>query len=293
MMYPTRKENNMETRSDCRIGCGALRPLSAELSCLSRADGSAIFGCGHTQVLAAVYGPTAPRIPSKERSYESTLSVVFKHATDVTVSATTNNSDAEGTVRGLISAPEYGTTVRELERFISDSLSSCITMNKYPRMVIEIVVQVIKADGSLIGTALNAIVLALMDAGISMNTLPVATTFLVSSFSNSNINSLKILFDPSAEEEAKDEYAVIILVTSDSSSSYAKVQQGKEKQDTINYDDIEDIVVLGSMTYGSFQLSSYLSCTESVSRANKAIIAFWRIVVEQKEIVEAKTLWST
>jgi len=242
-------------RPDGRIGGGTLRPLSAELSCLNRADGSAKFSSGFTQVLAAVYGPATPRNPSRERSGEASLSIVFKHATDV--------SDL-----GL--PPGYGASVRELERFVGDSLAACVAVEEYPRTVIEIVVQVIKADGSLVGTALNAAVLALMDAGVLMGSLPVTTTCLVESNGGGD-GGLGITFDPSAEEEAKDEVAVIVLVT----------------------DSVKEDIVLGSMTCGAFQLSSFLAAAEGASRAGKAVVAFWRIAMEQKVTREANTLWST
>ena len=67
-------------------------------------------------------------------------------------------------------------------------------------MVIEIVIQVINADGSIIGTSLNAAVLALLDAEISMKSLPIATTCLISS-NTTGASEFKVLFDPVAEEE--------------------------------------------------------------------------------------------
>jgi len=245
-------------RPDGRIGGGTLRPLSAELSCLNRADGSAKFSSGFTQVLAAVYGPAAPRNPSRERSGDASLSIVFKHATSTDVS-------------DLGLPPGYGSSVRELERFVGDSLAVCVAVAEYPRTVIEIVIQVINADGSLVGTALNATVLALMDAGLLMNSLPVTTTCLVSSNNGTGNSDLGIMFDPSAEEEAKDDVAVIVLVT----------------------DSVKEGNVLGSMTCGAFQLSSILASAEGASRASKAVVAFWRIAMEQKVTREANTLWST
>lgn len=71
-------------------------------------------------------------------------------------------------------------------------------------MVIEIVIEVINADGSMIGTSLNAVVLALLDAGISMKSLPIAITCLISS-NTTGASKFKVLFDPVAEEEGKYE----------------------------------------------------------------------------------------
>ena len=54
-----------------------LRPLSCELSCLHRADGSSLWKSGSTHVLASVYGPMAPRLPSHEQD-QAQVSVMIK-----------------------------------------------------------------------------------------------------------------------------------------------------------------------------------------------------------------------
>jgi ribonuclease PH len=250
-------QNQEETRVGNRLKQrkGKLRPLAAEVSCLKRADGSAKFTSGQTQVLAAVFGPVSPRIPSKERSSEAIISVVFKHGTKAASADNTNNA-----------LSGYGATERELERFVGGALSACVAVNKYPRTVIEVVIQVIKCDGSLASTALNSATLALMDAGVEMNSLPIGTTCAVRSNSASEEN---IIFDPCGEDELNPELSVIVLAT----------------------DSIRDGVI-GTMTLGDFHLNTYLSSIEGASRASKAVIAFMRIAIEQKVMREAKTLWS-
>lgn len=234
---------------------GKLRPLSAEVSCLKRADGSAKFCSGSTQVLAAVFGPASPRVPSRERSNDAIISVVFKHGTKASSADNTNNA-----------LSGYGATERELERFIGDALVACIAVNKYPRTVIEVVIQVIKSDGSLLSTALNAATLAIMDAGVEMNSLPIGTTCLVKA-NTDNVDDMR--FDPCADDESMGDCSVIILATD-------SVREG----------------VITSMTLGPFQLSSFLSSVEGASRASKAVLAFMRIAIEQKVTREAQTLWS-
>ena len=247
-------------RPDGRQAGGKLRPLSAEVSSLSRADGSCKYSAGSTQLLAAIYGPAPPRIAARERTTEATVAVVFKHGA----------KNPGGTAIERVAPPAYGATEREVERFISDALTSCIMVTEYPRTIIEVVIQVIKADGSVVGTALNAAVLALMDAGIRMKSLSVATTCMVPMNATSkNFKDGDILFDPTSEEESKEDYSVVVLATD-------SVQEG----------------VIASMTFGSFQLVPFLSCIEGASRAGKAITAFARIAMEQKATREAKTLWS-
>ncbi len=258
---------------------GTLRPLAAEVSCLSRADGSAKFTSGSTTVLAAVFGPASPKIPSRERPSGAILSVVFKHASKTAASATQSAETGTTNTRALSG---YGATEREIERFIADALVACVAVKNYPRTVIEVVVQVISVDGSLVSTALNAATLALMDAGVEMNSLPVGTTCLVktnggcnfedgleSNDGDNNYTGNMIKFDPSADDEANKDHSVIVLAT----------------------DSVRDGVI-ASITLGTFQLDLFLSCVEGASRASKAVLAFMRIAVEQKVTREAKTLWS-
>ena len=144
---------------------------------------------------------------------------------------------------------------------------ACVAVEKYPRTVIEVVVQIIKSDGSLVSTALNAATLALVDAGVEMKSLPIGTTCLVKS--NGQDIEDAINFDPSADDESKEDCSVIVLAT-----------------DTAREE------VITSMTLGPFQLKSYLACIEGANRASKAVQAFMRIAIEQKVTREAKTLWS-
>lgn len=249
---------NKLRRPDGRKGGGSLRPLAAEVSCLKRADGSAKFSSGSTQILAAVYGPAAPRIPSRERVDEAVIGVVFKFGTKAAATAdNTSNSH-----------PGYGANERELERFIGDSLMACVATDQYARKVIEVVIQVIKADGSLVATALNAATLALLDAGIQMKSLPIATTCLVPINGNGRLSD-EIKLDPTAGEESSEDYSAIIVSTD-------SVREG----------------VIATITSGSFQLESFLCCVEGASKASKAVVAFMRIAIEQKVTREAKTLWS-
>lgn len=192
----TTATNTTKTRSDGRVGSKTLRPLSCEISCLQRADGSAKLKCGYTEILVAVYGPIAPRNVSRENPKQAVVSVVFKHTT---------KGLAGGATATSVSTAGYGATEREIERFIGEALLSSILVENFPRTVIEIVLQVIQADGSVLGTALNASVLALMDAGIPMNFLPIATTCLVVKTNDPENNSEEIDLDPCADEETPNQ----------------------------------------------------------------------------------------
>ena len=263
-------------RPDGRQTNGSLRPLAAEVSTLHRADGSASLSSGSTTVLAACYGPLAPRNPSRERSDGAVVSVIFRHSS--------SSSDDAGAAKAA-----YGATEREVERFLADALAATIRTEAYPRTVIEVVVQILKSDGSAIGTALNASVLALMDAGVEMVGLPVATTCLVNedgSGGDGDADSKKfeLRLDPCAEEEASGEGAVVIIVTNSSSSNAGAVTSAGNGSNA---------GILSSMSFGTASLKAYLAACEGSARASKAVLAFLRLAVEQKVTREAQTLWST
>ena len=263
-------------RPDGRQTNGSLRPLAAEVSTLHRADGSASLSSGSTTVLAAVYGPLAPRNPSRERSDGAIVSVVLRHS-----SSSSSADDAAGGGKAA-----YGATEREVERFLADALAATIRTDAYPRTVIEVVVQLLKSDGSAVATALNAAVLALMDAGVEMVGLPVATTCLVTEDggdggADKTKTKFELRLDPCAEEEAPGEGAVVIVVTNSSSNAEAAGSDGGGAG------------ILSSMSFGTTSLEAYLACVEGSARASKAVLAFLRLAVEQKVTREAQTLWST
>jgi ribonuclease PH len=221
-----------------------LRPLSCELSCLENADGSCLWKSGATQVLAAVHGPIAPR-----QAETATISVVVK-------------SGVENMVTG------------EWEGFLTHMLSACICVADYPRCTIQVVLQIISADGSVLGAALHAAVSSLMDAGIAMQSLPVAVTCLLTREENTtaDINSKSIQLDPSADEENAVGAGIVVLVS----------------------DSTNPLQILGCQTAGiSMNTDTLLQCCSVTEKACPAVTAFWRLAMEQKATRESKTLWSS
>jgi ribonuclease PH len=232
----------MGKRVDGRASEGTLRPLACELSSLHRADGSALWKAGSTHVMAAVYGPLAPQNMTKEKE-SAIVSVLIKSG-----------------------KPDQATLEYEWGEFLTKILSSCIDLTMYPRTVVEVVLQIIQSDGSLLSCLLHAAIAALMDAGVDLLFLPVATTCLVTNNPSSNI-----LLDPTSAEEEEANTAVLVLVNESN-------QPDK---------------ILGSHTVGSgLSLEKLLSCTQVAAKACPAVVAFWRLAAEQKVTRESQTLWS-
>mmetsp|Transcript_12802 Transcript_12802/g.19385 ORF Transcript_12802/g.19385 Transcript_12802/m.19385 type:complete len:253 (+) Transcript_12802:143-901(+) len=245
-------ETKMHQRPDGRT-YATLRPLSSSLSMLTRADGSAKFSCGQTSILAAVFGPIAPRIEAHAHMSRAKISVVISKRSCLTHNNTGN--------------------VQEMEFFIANALSACIMTEQYPRTIIEVVVEVLKGDGSILSATVNASVLALMDAGLMMRSLPIATTCVIS-------NNSIIKLDPTADEELEDGSASVVLVT-ESNINAAPPKDGANAN------------LIGSTTFGLCTTpEKFLACVEAASRASSAVVAFMRLVLEQKLERESVTLWS-
>ena len=228
-------------RVDGRESEGTLRPLSCELSSLHRADGSAFWKSGATYVLAGVYGPLSPQSQTKE-GQKAVVSVVIKSPGQ--------------SVEAL---------VYEWTEFLSNILSSCIDCEKYPRAVVQVVLQIIQADGSLLASLLHASVAALMDSGVDLLYLPVATTCLVKRGEDS------IRLDPTEAEEVEANSTLLVLVNQ---------HRNTEK-------------LLGSHTTGlGLSFERFMLCAHLASKVSPAILAFWRLAVEQKLTRESQTLWA-
>ncbi|KAL7467722.1 hypothetical protein ACHAXS_007965 [Conticribra weissflogii] len=286
-----------------------LRPLSAELSPLHRSDGSASLKCGNTHIMAAVHGPIAPRVPNRERYDRGVVSVAFSKGSLMTAnnSARGSGGDGDAGASGEISANGMtplpvslpsggGATERELEYFVRDALSSCILLERYPRCVIQVVIQIVQADGGVLGSAVNCALLALMDAGVAMRGVPVASTCVVvdnlldnktgkgiMEVDGANESDSKdfVWLDPTAEEESGEGHAVVVIVTDAAAlSQNANAEKSKSEEERI----------ITSFTYGSsLSLSGLVANTK---QSSAAMLAFMRLAVEQKVQREAQSLWA-
>jgi ribonuclease PH len=197
-----------------------------------------------------VHGPIAPRQAQHEAEI-ATVSVVIK-------------SGVENMVTG------------EWEGFLTHMLSACVCLADYPRCTIQVVLQIISADGSVLGAALHAAVSSLMDAGIAMQSLPVAVTCLLpreeNTTSSGSSGSKNIQLDPSADEENAVGAGIVVLVS----------------------DSTNPLKILGCQTAGvCMNTETLLQCCSVTEKACPAVTAFWRLAMEQKATRESKTLWSS
>jgi ribonuclease PH len=235
-------------RLDGRTSNNTLRPLSCEVVTLTNADGSCLWKSGKTHILAAVYGPIAPNIVQKEQSNQAQVSVILK---------------------GDGASDEDIENLHELSCFLQTVLKNAIDVKKFPRCIVQITLQIVQSDGSLLGCLLHSSVMSLMTAGVDLLYTPVGTTCLVE---ENNGKNPTILLDPTAQEERADRDSSLLVMV-------------------CNANNVDKLLACHTVGPG-IDIDTILKCQKIASKATPAISAFWRLVLEQKVTREAQTLWS-
>jgi ribonuclease PH len=240
----------------------SLRPLSCELGGLQNADGSAVWKSGSTHVLASVHGPLAARQTLHEQADRAIVSVVIKSG-----ASSSNSASSSASI----------TYEREWEHVLTQVLQAAIATDAYPRSVIQIVLQILSADGSVLAACVHAAVSALMDAAIELVFLPAASTCLIHKNEESRLQqedgdtdatAAAISLDPSALEEQSAGTMVVVTTP-------------------------ENRILATHTSFVDDSVQTLLQCCSIAGRAGAAVIAFWRLVMEQKATREAQTIWAS
>ncbi|KAG1206417.1 hypothetical protein G6F35_011225 [Rhizopus arrhizus] len=160
----------MVTRPDRRADNKQTRTLSASQNILSRADGSAKFEFGTTSVICSVSGPVEVQMRD-EKLDEATVEVIVRPAKGV-----------------------RATKEKLIENTLRTTFEPIILGGMMPRTLVQITVQVTKDDGSVLAASINAIALALLDAGIPLKYMAAAVTCMFDS------KTCEVVLDPTAVE---------------------------------------------------------------------------------------------
>lgn len=134
-----------------------LRNINCKLGVFEQADGSAYLEMGHTNVLAAVFGPhEVTRHGSKMKS------------TSLHDKAFVNCQYSQATFSTIERKRKPRMDVRSLEltNNIREIFDNVILTNLFPNSQIDIFLEVLQSDGSNMSACINAATLALIHAGI-------------------------------------------------------------------------------------------------------------------------------
>jgi ribonuclease PH len=246
-----------------------LRPLACSLGDISEAQGSCHFSQGNTEVVAAVYGPGPPKFNRHEQFDTATLEVDF----NMSGPAKMNASSSAGN-------PSLVRLERSSARFLRQSLTGAVRLEEYPRTLIVIKVIVIRDDGAMLSVAMNAASLALMDAGLTMNRIPISVTLFYPSseacLDNSTAHrsdTLAYSMDPVTAEEAQAETIITFVVDS---SKLSEPQMSSEEQ---NDSAILQISASGSIGLHDGRLHE---ATELALKASNIVLDFTRKMCAEK-----------
>ncbi len=134
-----------------------LRPMEAEVGIIKRADGSARFKTGGTEVLAAVYGPRELVPKFMQNPQKGILRV---HYNMMPFSGSGNRVKPGGNRRS-----------KELCVVIRDALLPVLNLNDFPNAVVDIFLEFPQTDAGTRCAAVTAAAMALADAGLIMSDL--------------------------------------------------------------------------------------------------------------------------
>ena len=132
-----------------------LRKISARLGVLAKANGSALLEQGNTRVLVSVFGPRECRSKAKELHDRAVISC------ECMMSPYSNSGERKQRSKSDRATAEPATMLRQ-------TFESLLFTNIFPHSQIDIYVEIIQADGGIKPASLNAVTLALIDAGLPM-----------------------------------------------------------------------------------------------------------------------------
>eukprot|EP01101_Sappina_pedata_P007260 TRINITY_DN3805_c0_g1_i1.p1 TRINITY_DN3805_c0_g1~~TRINITY_DN3805_c0_g1_i1.p1 ORF type:complete len:258 (-),score=74.59 TRINITY_DN3805_c0_g1_i1:112-885(-) len=146
------RRSNEIRKISCKLGLLSSTTISP---LASRPDGSASFHLGNTKAYAQVFGPREVAQRSKAQSDRALINVDYSFAPFC-------STERKRKIKGDRRLAEQAITMRQ-------TFEAAVLVGLYPRSQIDIFVQIIQADGGERCAAVNAITLALIDAGIPMS----------------------------------------------------------------------------------------------------------------------------
>lgn len=139
-----------------------LRKIRHKISVFPSADGSSYFESGLNKVMVIVTGPMEPRRQNDQMSDKGFISI---HLATAPFSGNDHRKRRLNDKRSI-----------EVESILRQTFEGAVILDLYAKSEINVTIHVLESDGSIICTMINAITLALMDAGISMTDMVTASS---------------------------------------------------------------------------------------------------------------------
>ena len=205
----------MTMRGDLRLST-EFRPITVETNLISCKDGSSCVIYGKTKVISSILGPKQSKKLKFERfnhlSIDVDVDLAYKNSIDNSTSSTLSTAASTANITQGSSNNNNSLMKKKYSKFIKDSIFPCIDIYKFPLMLLSIHVLIINDDGSSLPIAVNASILALLDAGIPMLCyIQSISIVLLSSYKDNNDHNVdsnndddnehQLIVDPCSEEE--------------------------------------------------------------------------------------------
>jgi len=133
-----------------------LRPIKMAVGVIPKAQGSALVEMGRTKVVAAVYGPREA-LPRHVTLPDRAIVRLRYHMAPF---STAERRSPAPTRREI-----------ELSKVLREAVEASLFSELFPRTTVDVFVEVLQADGGTRTASLNAVSLALADAGMPMRDL--------------------------------------------------------------------------------------------------------------------------
>ncbi|MHA2297525.1 MAG: exosome complex exonuclease Rrp41 [Candidatus Hodarchaeales archaeon] len=131
-----------------------LRPIKLKVGVIDRADGSAYIEHGNNKILVAVYGPREIHPKHLSLPHKANVRCEYRLAT---FSVQERKS------------PAPRRREHELSKIIAEAMEGAIFTERYPRVAIDIYIQVLDADGGTRCASITAASLAIADVGLPLS----------------------------------------------------------------------------------------------------------------------------
>jgi exosome complex component RRP41 len=176
------KKNKMAIKRTDGRKFDELRKMYAKVGVVPNADGSAMFSFGDTIAIAAVYGPKKMHPQHLQDPEKGTLRFTY-------------NMLSFSVTDRIRPGPSRRST--EISKVSEWAIDPVLMIDKYPNNVVDVHVNILQANASTRCAGINAAILALAHAGITMKNI-------VSSVSIGKLDK-ELVVDVSKEEEDYEE----------------------------------------------------------------------------------------
>lgn len=149
-----------------------MRGKELKLSELNTFDGSCWFSQGLSSVLVTVHGPATAKVEDYEKCV---LRVSVQHASAIPSAGGAERVNVLERRRAQTSITDANDLLSVLER----TVNAVVMTEAFPRCVLAIDVVIMYEDGSLPAVAVNAVMCALLDAGVPCRTTMAAVSLAV------------------------------------------------------------------------------------------------------------------